>query len=179
MMERKLTIDQLAKRSATKKNNRLRKKYPLLADQFAVTVEQEKERILKQRESAHKKFDDDTKKSIAMWNDGLKLREIAKKLLPREKFAERERVWQRWYGNRVPEHDGHRLKDFWWTSLHGTEYAFDHCPYKDRHSDPEWWIGYHVTFLARAEFAHCPTCGMPREIDLKKMNKAYNLKLWE
>jgi len=134
-----MELDKLARIRAKQRNNKIAKKYPLFADQFATTVEKEKERIACQHAQAEKWIEKERKISMSDWERGMKLREVARQLLSEEKFAERERSWQRWFDYAKPEYDGHKLVTHWWNALRGTEYAFENCPHKDRHYDPEWW----------------------------------------
>lgn len=164
-----MDLDKLAQRAAKRKNNKIQKKYPLFANVFSTTPEEEKKRILRQREQAENHIEEMRKNSLKAWKRGEELKKIAQETLDLSVFQERENFWNRVYKNRVPEYDGADLADFWWSALKGTPYAFEHCPNKQRHTDPRWW-GPQWNYLLETfvETEVCPTCHIPKSLCIKE-----------
>lgn len=164
-----MEIEKVAARAAKRKNNKIAKRYPLFADQFAVTAEAEKERILRQRERAEVWKGRMAERSRKKWDEGLRMREAARQELGEEAFQRREELWMRWFGNAEPRYDGYRLVDFWWQALRGTAWAAENCPNKEKHGDPKWWEPHFNFLLGRyVETTECPTCGLERPKDLEE-----------
>ncbi len=155
----KLTIEQLAERSAKKKNRHLKEECPLFADQFATTPEQEAERIKRQQADSQQHIAKINEASREAYERGMKYRQAAYKLLGRKLWAERERAWlKRFPSGTIAEERGFDLADHWWCALKGTDYARENCPLcQQRNYQHSLRFNYltqqweHVT--------HCPTCG--------------------
>jgi hypothetical protein len=162
-----MDIDKVAQRAAKRKNNKIAKRYPLFADQFATTPEAEKERILRQRARAEVAIHQSKERSWEKWKEGIRLREIARRLLSDDAFKEQDSLWQRFHKYRVPEYDGHILADFWFNALKGTDWAIENCPNRNRHNDPDWWRPrFHNVYQKFVETTECPTCGMKKPVEV-------------
>jgi hypothetical protein len=168
-----MDIETRAKRAAKRRNKKIAQRFPLFADQFATNPGAEKIRLekLEVDVKAHFQRQDDSGRS--RWLEGLKLRDIARQLLPDELWKSKENTWNRWHGNAKPEHDGHRIFDYWWQTLKGTSFAFQNCPHAARHGDPVWWEP-RWNFLERdwVETGACPSCGLPRHLTLLPLGRA-------
>ena len=163
-----MDIDKVAQRAAKRKNNKIAKRYPLFAEQFATTTEQEKERIIRQRARAEVASRRLKESSCVKWKQGVLLREIARRLLTAETFKEHDSIWEKFHKDRVPEYDGHILANFWFNALKGTDWAAENCPNKNRHNDPDWWRPYfHNVYQKFMETTECPTCGMKKPVEIE------------
>lgn len=159
-----MDIEKLAQVRAKQKNRKIKDKYPLFADQFAISVEQEKQRILRQREAADKHLEEMRCKSREAWQRGLEYREVAKQILPLDVFENRERAWRKLKPTDDPDHDGYDLADWWFSALNGTDYAREHCPNSHHHNNPIWWRPRWNYLLGKyVEIDRCPTCGCKKE----------------
>jgi hypothetical protein len=149
---RRLTLDQRARRAATRKNNQVAQRYPLFPEHFATTVEAEKERLIRQEQQAIAYLERLRRGGLAAWEKGQGLRQVALDLLPAEVVAERDAHFQRWHGHR-PQHEvGHYLTDLWWRALR------DHAPHWTSQRCPNAYF-HPLTWWARDQ--PCPTCHMP------------------
>jgi len=167
-----LTLEQCARRAATRRNNQLKKTLPLLAEQWATTPEMEAERIAYQRAAAQDHLARMAEADRAQWHVGEERRAIAAEILAPEKWQFHEELWKRTYLYAKPETHGFDLANWWWQALKGTTWAFEHCPNQARHGDPTWWQP-HWHFL-REQFVdtiECPTCGMPHRLLSLKESK--------
>jgi hypothetical protein len=118
-----LTLDQRARRAATRKNNQIAGRYPLFADEFATTVEAERERILRQEAQGKRVIERLAQLGLAQWEKGQEMRRIAQQLLPADVFAAKDAHFQQWHGHKLPEWAGGFLADLWWCALR--DYAPD------------------------------------------------------
>ena len=155
----KLTIEQLAERSAKRKNRRLQEECPLFADQFATTLEQEAERIRRQHADNQQHVAKIGEASREAYRRGMEYRQVAYKLLGRKRWVERERAWRKRFPDGVkPEERGFDLADHWWCALKGTDYARENCPLCKqrgyRHS-----LRFNYLTQQWEHVTHCPTCG--------------------
>lgn len=158
-----LTLQQCGQRAATRKNNRLKRDYPLLADQWTTTPAAEVERITRQHAAAAAHLERLAEANRVQWREGEELRALAGEILPAEKWQHYADLWERTYLYAKPETHGAHLADWWWYALKGTSWAFEHCPNQARHSDPAWWEPHwHFLHECFVETLVCPTCGMPR-----------------
>jgi len=158
-----LTLQQHGQRAATRKNNRLKRDYPLLADQWATTPAAEMARITRQRAAAAAHLARLAEADCVQWREGEELRAIAERILPPEKWQHYANLWERTYLYAKPDTHGAHLADWWWQALKGTSWAFEHCPHQTRHSDPAWWKPrWHFLYESFVEMLACPTCGMAR-----------------
>ena len=158
-----LTLQQCGQRAATRKNNRLKRTLPLLADQWATTPAAEVERIIRQRAAAAAHLARLAEADRAQWCKGEELRVIAAEILPPEKWQYHADLWEKFHPRAKPEIHGAHLADWWWQALKGTSWAFEHCPNQARHSNPAWWKPrWHFLYESFVETLACPTCGMPR-----------------
>lgn len=158
-----LTLQQCAQRAATRKNNRLKRDFPLLAEQWLTTPEAEAVRIAKQRSAAQEHLARLAQADIEQWRLGEEWRELALTLLPAEKWQFHTRLWEKTFPHAQPETHGSHLADWWWQALKGTTWAFEHCPNQARHGDPTWWEPHwHFLHERFVDTVECPTCGMPR-----------------
>jgi len=153
----KLTLEQRARRAATRRNNKIRKRYPLFAEHFATTPEREAERLRRQDEAIDRYFTRLRAGRQAAYERGLWLRETARELLPADVWQERDAVYQSIYGHRPHDLQGHELSDWWWCLLrdYASDWAHAHCPIRHQHA------AYHAAGL------RCPVCHLtPRAADL-------------
>jgi hypothetical protein len=153
MSARPLTLDQRARRAATRKNNQIARRYPLFADEFATTVEAERERILRQEEQGKRVIARLEKLGLEHWAKGQQLRRVAQLHVPAGVFAERDASFEHIYGHKAPEWAGTNLADFWWQVLRNhapADIKRQHCPHADHHHDLRYWPN-----------GPCPACGIP------------------
>jgi hypothetical protein len=118
-----LTLDQRARRAATRKNNQIARRYPLFAAEFATTAEAERERILRQQEQGRRVIERLAQHGLAQWEKGQEMRRIAQQLVPADVFAAKDAHFQQWHGHKPPEQSGGNLADIWWCALR--DYAPD------------------------------------------------------
>lgn len=118
-----LTLDQRAQRATTRKNKLIAKRYPLFADEFATTVDAERERILRQEEQGKQLIERLAQLGLAQWEKGQEMRRVAQELVPADMFAAKDAHFQRWHGHKLREWAGGYLADLWWCVLH--DYAPD------------------------------------------------------
>lgn len=168
-----MDIETHAKRAAKRRNKKIAQRFPLFAEQFATNADAEKIRLEKLDKEVKAHFERQNKSGRSKWEQGLELRDIARQILPGDFWQSKENTWNRWYGNAKPEHDGHRLLDYWWQTLKGTQFAFQNCPNEKRHSDTVWWEP-RWNFLQRdfVETDACPSCGLPRHLTLLPLGRA-------
>ena len=148
-----LTLDQRAQRAANRKNNRIAKRYPLFADEFATTVDAERERILRQQARARRTLEHLAELGLAAWEEGQQRRQVALVCSPADVVAERDATFQSIYGARPREQAGSSLADFWWQVLRNhasADIRQAHCPHADHHHDLRYWPN-----------SPCPACGIP------------------
>lgn len=148
-----LNIQQRAKRAAARKNNKLAKECPLFASQFAVTVDQQIERLQKMDVSTDRYFEKIHEADEARYKVAMTYRDVCAANMPAEKFAEFDARVNRIYGNRgkwsQPKYSGSFYADWWWQCIREfvPSYAQANCPNSQFH---EWEI-----YQAEGE---CPTC---------------------
>ena len=160
-----LTLEQCARRAATRKNNKLKKTLPLLAEQWATTPEVEAERIVRQRAAAQEHLARLAQFTAEQRRIGEQRRLIAAKILAPEKWQHHADLWKRTHPYASPETHGFHLADWWWQALKGTAWAFAQCPNQARHSDPTWWEPHwHFLLEKFVDTVECPTCGMPHRL---------------
>jgi hypothetical protein len=157
-----LTLQQCGQRAATRKNNRLKRTLPLLADQWSTTPEAEVVRIAQQRAAAQAHLTRLAEADAQQWRVGEERRAIAAEVLPAEAWQHYADLWKKTYPGATPETQGAQLADWWWQALRSTSWAFEHCPNQARHDDPAWWTPrWHFLRESFVETLACPTCGMP------------------
>ncbi len=163
----KLTLEQRARRATTRRNNEIKKRYPLFAVEFATTPEAEAARLVKQGMQAEARFAEMRIFESGKWGQGARYRHVAKQLLTAERFSEVDsRFWKIYQMAREKvEWYGYRFADWWWIALRGYQWAFDNCPNREYHNEPLWWYPQ-WDFLQSAfvEPMKCPTCWMPRNL---------------
>jgi len=160
-----LTLEQCASRAAKRKNNKLERTLPLLAEQWATTPEAEMERIVRQRTAAQEHLKRMAEANVEQWHVGEQRRQIAAEILPAETWQHWASLWERTYPYAKPESDGYHLADWWWEALRGTSWAFENCPNLLRHCDPTWWQPHwHFLLEQFVDTVECPACGMPYEL---------------
>ena len=148
-----LNIQQRAKRAAARTNNKLEKRYPLFAEQFAVTAESQLERLQKIDVATDNHFEALQNAERKMFDLAMKRRSICEANMPPELFAEQDARAYRIYGTRgkysQPEYSGAFYANWWWHVLKEfvPSYAQAHCPNVQFH---DWEI-----YQAKGE---CPTC---------------------
>lgn len=148
-----LNIEQRAKRAAARKNNKLAKAYPLFAEQFAVTVESQVERLQKTDLSIDAFFEHLRNIERELYALAMERREICKAFMPADKFSEHDARAYRIFGTRgkllLPEYAGSVYADWWWQAIRDyvPQYAQTHCPNSQFH---EWKV-----YQAEGK---CPTC---------------------
>lgn len=153
-----LTIDQRAARAAKRANKKMAQKYPLLVDQFSVTVESQVTRLTKQDEFTENWVERMRVSNIQAWERGMRYREIAIANLAPELVDEIERRYQRIYGARgmysLPEYAGYDLADWWWCNLRdlNVTWCWENCLNSN----------YHNLEMHRKN-GKCPTCHKPLE----------------
>ncbi len=158
-----LTLQQCGQRAATRKNNRLKRTLPLLADQWSTTPAAEVARITRQRAAAAAHLARLAEADRVRWHEGEERRAIATEILPPEKWQHHADLWEKFHPCAKPETHGAHLADWWWHALKGTPWASEHCPNRARHGDPAWWEPrWHFLHESFVETLACPTCGMPR-----------------
>jgi hypothetical protein len=144
-----LTLTQRAQRAAKKRNRKIARACPLFAEQFAVTVESQVERLQQQEVAAANYLErlrqfDREKAAYA-----LILRGVVAAHVTVEELAALDARLQRIHGGHglysEAEHMGARWADFWWQIVRdlSPDYAQAHCPNTKYH---ETWAG------------QCPTC---------------------
>ncbi len=145
-----LTIEQRAARAAKKRNRKIAQAYPLFADQFAVSVESQVERLKAQDVEAaqhlerHRKFDE---MQFAL---GMKYREIAKSEMQENVWQDLENRYQRIFGKRDISGQAAFLADWWHCALRDNNSAWlqNNCPMSEWHA---------LEVYQRA--GRCPCCG--------------------
>lgn len=145
-----LTITQRAERATKRRNKKIAQDYPLFADQFAVSVESQVERLKFQDVEAdkhlarHKAFDE---MQFAL---GMKYREVAKSEMPDEQWQNYEARYQRIFGKRDLSGQAAFLADWWHCALRENSSAWlqSHCP------NAEWHA-----LKAYQQAGRCPCCG--------------------
>jgi len=148
-----LTVTQRAERATKRRNKKIAQAYPLFAEQFAVTVKSQVERLEKQADENVKYFERLHKQSLEAYNRAMRYKEIARVELTAEKFAEMETRYERIYGGygkwSEPQEVGHKAADWWWCALrdNGSRWAQEHCPNAQFHE---------MAIYQRA--GQCPTC---------------------
>lgn len=156
-------LQRAARSAATRRNNKLQRDLPLLADLWATTPEAEAERITRQRIAAQECFARLAAAEVERWGVGMERREIARTVLSAERWQDYDKLFHKIFPYAKPETDGARLADWWWYILKGTPYAFGHCPHRELHYDESWWESHWDFLLGQfVDTVICPTCGMPR-----------------
>jgi hypothetical protein len=125
----------------------------LFADEFATTVDAERQRILRQQEQGKRVIERLAELGLAAWAEGQQRRQVALACVPADVFAERDATFQSIYGDKPHEQAGAPLADFWWHVLRnhapaGIKQAC--CPHADHHHDLRHWPN-----------SPCPACGVP------------------
>ena len=146
----RLTKEQRAKRNASRKNNRLKSKYPLFADQLGemgwlTTPEDELQRITEAENRAKTHFAKMKQWDKEAYQLGVLRKNVLMGIVGSERVDELERLLKR----RTPHVDGAYYADFWWQQIKRfapTEVKARYCPNKHFHT----WEMYE----------ECPTCGV-------------------
>ena len=155
----KMTLDQVARRATTRRNNYVARRWPLFADQFATTVDEQIQRIVRQRDNAERGARELRRTEAVNWRLGQARRAVAFEIVP-DKARDAERLWQKFNPAATAEHDGTKLAAWWWHVLRGTGWAAEHCPNRERHSEAAWYAPrWHFLRGRFIEQTHCPTCG--------------------
>lgn len=151
-MMTELTLEVRAERAARRRNKIIAEKYPLFADQLAVSKESQVVRLIDQEEKNYKFFERLTISFELAWQRGLFLREIASRYLPEDEFECFEYRFLHIFGKRRWQDSGHYLCDWWWCALRDMDVAWcwDNCPN----------INFHNEIWARNS-GECPTCHKP------------------
>ena len=148
-----MQIEERAKRATKRKNKKIAKRYPLFAEQFAVTVESQLTRLEKQETDNDKYFENMLNQERAKYGRAMKMREHFEANVSPEIFAEYDARAQRIYGNRgkysQPEYSGAFYLDWWWARMveFVPSYAQEHCPNNN----------FHELEMYQAK-GECPTC---------------------
>lgn len=144
-----MNIQQRAKRATTRKNNKLAKKYPLFAEQLAITIESQMERLEKQEITNERYFEKLRQAQQAAYQRGVEYRAVVEQLARQGDFGDYDKRYQRIYGNRSMERSGSEFADWWWQAAKELipTWAQEHCPNAHFH---EWEM-----YQAEGE---CPTC---------------------
>ena len=113
-----LTAEQRAARAVKRKNKKIAQEYPLFAEQFAVTLEEQVKQIEKQDATNLIYFENLRKGELEAWERACAAKEKARLLLPPEKFKDYETRYQKIYGSRPgkysePEYVGYYAADWW------------------------------------------------------------------
>ena len=164
-----LTVEQRARRAVTRRNNKIAERYPLFAEQFATTYDDELAR-LRAQDTANKVYFAKMQVAEAQaWARGARRRRVAKRLLPREQFIELDAKFWHTYplAREKAQWFGAKFADWWWQALRGTPWAFEHCPNARYHNQPGWWMPrYNYLHKVFVTPIRCPTCGIPRPRNL-------------
>jgi hypothetical protein len=147
-----LTLDQRAQRAAKRRNRQIAARYPLFADEFATTVDAERQRILRQQEQGKRVIERLAELNLAAWTEGQQLRQVALTCVPADVFAERDATFQKIHGHRPREQIGSNFADFWWQVLRNhapADIKQACCPHAGHHHDLRYWSN-----------SPCPACGM-------------------
>ncbi len=154
-----LNIATRAARAAKRQNNKIRQRYPLLAEQLSVTVESQVTRLERQEQINADIFERWKQKEIKAWQRGMMLRDIARQELPEDDFECYEYRAMRIFGFRRYQDCGAYLSDWWWCAMReqGVAWLWDRCPNNHLHDSD-----YH------REKGYCPTCGKPLEAPAKE-----------
>lgn len=145
-----LTIEQRAARAAKRRNKKIAQAYPLFAEQFAVSVESQIERLKFQDAEAdkhlerHKNFDE---MQFAL---GMKYRGIAKSEMPAEQWQSLDDRYQRIFGKRDLSGQAAFLADWWHCALrdNGSPWLQSNCPHAKWHELETY-----------QQAGRCPCCG--------------------
>jgi hypothetical protein len=145
-----MPIERRAARAAKKRNRKIAQAYPLFADQFAVSVESQVERLKIQDAKAdellarHKSFDE---MQFAL---GMQYREVAHTEMPAEQWQDYEARYLRIFGRRDLSGQAAFLADWWHCALrdNGSKWLQNNCARAEIHE----WECY------RRE-GKCPNCG--------------------
>jgi len=155
-MGRKLTEFQLARRAATKRNNRLRKSMPLFADllveggalaDWLTSPEEQGQRIRRQHEEFQKIWARWEKGDEEFKARGDARRAIVAQHLDAEALAGLDQHYIKILGQYGPEY----WADYWWGMLvqYVPQIAHKRCPNMNLHSEFSRW------------HESCPTCSKP------------------
>jgi hypothetical protein len=154
-MSGSLTLEQRAKRNATRLNNKTKKRYPLFADQFATTIEKQTERLRQLDVATAGSADRLREMSRAMWQNGIERRAALALVISAEELTQCDAKWETIFGAngispRSPDQGGEYYADHWWTCAkqYAPAWAQEHCPN----------IICHTEAVYRRE-GKCPTCG--------------------
>lgn len=146
-----LTLLQRAERATKRKNKAAAARCPLFPDLYATTVEEQIERLehLDTRMARYMQHLQDT--GLAAYERGIKLRELARSLIPADVWAAKEAHFQRWHGHQVEsghaERVGGNLADIWWTALR--DYSADRAVVAEHCA---------LAHLHGQVYSYCPSC---------------------
>ena len=117
---RTLTLEQRAKRAAKRRNSKVRRKYPLFAEQWLTTPEHEMDRLRRQEAAAERMLASLREAERAAWQRGMRYRELAREMLVPEVWKHWERLWHKVRPHARPEVNGFHLADWWrWALCQG------------------------------------------------------------
>jgi len=122
-MGRKMSLEEVGRRAATKRNNRARREMPLLAatgtipDEMLTTPEAEQTRIIRQREQwdLHRQWMG--KKDVEMDERARRMREVMMGLVDEVKFEEMDRKFRRLVEHWGAFKSAAYRADYWWTLM--------------------------------------------------------------
>ncbi len=149
-----LTLEVRAARAARRRNKKIAARYPLLAEQLAVTVESQVERLKAQDAANEDFFIRLSEGNERAWERAAIRKAVAMQIFTPQLFAEYELRFDRIYGRYLRKDTGDSAADWWWCALrdNNVPWCWDHCPNEALHNNR-----YH------REKGYCPTCRKPLE----------------
>lgn len=143
----RLTLEQRARRNTTRKNNRIKRLFPMLAEQMLLSIDDERARLLEQLE----RFENIYKPRLRslnkeLWKKAFRHRVAVLGRVPKDQLREYDAKWASCSLPIKPEYYTH----YWWTlaRVHNQPYCDANCPHIARHE---------LLFGKYGE--QCPVCG--------------------
>jgi hypothetical protein len=163
-----LPLQTRAERAAKRRNKKTAERFPLLAEQLAVSVESQVERLTRQDADNIAYFERLEAGNKRAWERAAERKEIARQTFPADLFAEYERRYQRIYGTYAYKDCGHFAADWWWCALRdmNVPWCWENCPNEFFHAE-NW----------HRRAGRCPTCHKPLDPPEPKPAEPEQIKL--
>jgi hypothetical protein len=151
---KRLTLEERARRNATRKNNQSKKQYPLVPEQFA--VEAEAERLQRLEVSAAEGLARIKQFNLESAGHAAELRNAVREHVSADVLAQLDAKLEKLYGGRgaysAGAYKGAEWADFWWQAVkqYAPDYAQANCPNSFMHSERMY-----------QRQGYCPTCRLP------------------
>lgn len=143
-----MDLTQRARRVTKRRNKKIARRYPMFAQLFAESVEQNLQRLQRHEQENQVYFERLRQKSLQHYQLGEERRQIVAQVLSDTELDELDQQVRRWH-RLDAEVNGEFYADFWWMQIrrHVPQYAYSHCPNERYHSLPGWCgtLGYCLT----------------------------------